>query len=228
MNRFRATVAADIRVQYRNGFYLAAALVAAGSILLLRWLPADAATLLLPVVILSNVLVNTFYFVGGLLLLERVEGTYQAQAVTPLRNAEYLGSKVATLSALSLVESLAVAAAVLGVDVRLLAVAAGVVLSSGLFCLAGVALVLRHQSISEFLMPSVVYSLALQLPVLGVLGIGAAAWYVPHPIHGPLSLMQGHWPDATPDLLLTVVYPLLWIAPFYLWSRHSLARIRSL
>jgi fluoroquinolone transport system permease protein len=75
MNRFRATVAADSRVQYRNGFYLAAALVAAGSILLLRWLPADAATLLLPVVILSNVLVNTFYFVGGLLLLERVEGT---------------------------------------------------------------------------------------------------------------------------------------------------------
>ena len=60
MTRLAATLRTDVRVQLRNGFHFAAALVVACSVVLLRWLPPNAAALLLPVVLLENVVVNTF------------------------------------------------------------------------------------------------------------------------------------------------------------------------
>lgn len=227
MKRLTATIATDVRVQLRNGFYAATAVVVVSSILLLRWLPSDAAALLLPVVVLSNVLMNTFYFVGALLLLERIEGTFVAQSVTPLRDAEYLASKVGTLTLLSLIESLLVAAAVLGADPRLIGIAGGIVLSAVLFCLCGVAVVLRYESISEFLMPSVLYALLLTLPVLGIFGVGSPAEYLPHPIQGPLALMQADSHRPPGGLGYAIGYPLLWTLPAYVWSRRALARTRE-
>lgn len=226
MRRLTATIVTDVRVQFRNGFYAATAVVVVSSIALLRWLPEEAAMVLLPVVIVSNVLMNTFYFVSGMQLLERVEGTFIAQAVTPLRTGEYLASKVGTLTVLSLAESLLVAAAVVGSDTRLIAIAAGIALSAALFCLAGVALAVRYESINEFLMPSVLYSGLLTLPVLGILGLGPAAWYLPHPIQGPLALMSGG-PHSAGSLVYAIGYPLLWTVPAYLWSRRALARARG-
>jgi fluoroquinolone transport system permease protein len=226
VTRLGATLAADVRVQLRNGFYLATAFAVACSIALLRWLPSATAALLLPVVLLENVLMNTFYFVSALVLLEQGEGTLAAQGVTPLRVEEYLGSKLLTLTALSLVEGTLLAGAVAGFDVRILGLSVGIVLAAVLFCLTGVALIARYESINEFLMPSVLYTALLSLPVLGYLGVGTRAWYLPHPIQGPLELMRlqplrlGAWAYA-------VLYPLLWIVPVFLWSRRGLRRLRS-
>jgi fluoroquinolone transport system permease protein len=102
----------------------------------------------------------------------------------------------------------------------------GIVLAAVLFCLTGVALIARYESINEFLMPSVLYTALLSLPVLGYLGVGPRAWYLPHPIQGPLELMQiqplrpGAWAYA-------VLYPILWIVPVFLWSRRGIRRLRS-
>ena len=227
MSRLAATFKTDARVQFRNGFYFATAFVVVFSILLLRWLPAEAAMLILPVVILENVLVNTFYFVSGLLLLERVEGTFVAQSVTPLRDDEYLASKLGTLTALSLVESLLIAVAVFGIGAWLIAMAVGIALAAVLFCLAGVALVVRYDSINAFLMPSVLYTSLLSLPILGVFGFGPPHWYLLHPIEGPLSLMQVDVPQTAGRLAYAIGYPLLWVVPVYLWSRRALRRARN-
>lgn len=227
MRRLAATLATDLRVQLRNGFYFATALVVVCSILLLRWLPADTAALLLPVVLLENVLVNTFYFASALLLLERGEGTFTAQSVTPLRTGEYLASKVVTLTSLSLVESLLIAVAVGGFDAGLVPMAVGIALAATVFCLVGVALVVRYEAINEFLMPSVLYATLLTLPVLGAFGIGARDWYLVHPIQGPLELMRIHAPHTLGRVAFAIGYPLLWILPLSLWSRRSLGRMRS-
>lgn len=228
MTRLAATLWTDVRVQVRNGFYFATAVIVVSSILLLRWLPADTAALLLPVVLLENVLVNTFYFVSALLLLERGEGTLAVQSVTPLRTGEYLGSKVVTLTTLSLVESLLIAAAVGGLDRRLVVIAVGIALAAPLFCFAGVALVVRYEAINEFLMPSVLYTAFLTLPVLGFFGVGTREWYLAHPIQGPLELMQIEPPYLTGRVAYAIGYPLLWTFLFYLWSRRALRRMGSL
>lgn len=147
MSRLAATIKTDVRIQFRNGFYFATVFVVAFSIVLLRWLPPDVAILILPVVIVENVLVNTFYFVSGLLLLERVEGTFVAQSVTPLRDDEYVAAKLVTLTALSLAESLLIAVAVFGIDAWLVPMAAAIALAAVLFCLVGIGLVVRYDSI---------------------------------------------------------------------------------
>ncbi|HLG59118.1 MAG TPA: hypothetical protein VI485_27495 [Vicinamibacterales bacterium] len=227
MTRLAATVGADVRVQFRNGFYLATAFVVACSVVLLRWLPPESAALLLPVVLLENIVVNTFYFVSALLLLERGEGTFAAQSVTPLRADEYLASKVLTLTALSLVESLLIAAAVAGLDGRLVVMSIGITLAAVLFCLSGVALIVHYESINEFIMPSVLYTAVLSLPVLGYFGVGAREWYLPHPIQGPLELMRLQTPSTPGGLAYALGYPLLWIVPASFWSRRALRQLRS-
>ena len=227
MTRFAATLQTDVRVQLRNGFYLATAFVVACSIALLRWLPNDVAALLLPVVLLENILINTFYFVSALLLLERGEGTLAAQSVTPLRGDEYLASKVMTLTALSLVESLLIVTAVTGLDGRLLMMSLGIALAAILFCLSGVALIVHYESINEFIMPSVLYTAVLSLPVLGYFGIGAREWYLLHPIQGSLELMQMQTRYMPAHLAYAIGYPLLWLIPISLWSRRALRGLRS-
>ena len=227
MTRVVATLGADARVQFRNGFYLASAFVVACSVVFLRWLPPDIAGLLLPVVVLENIVVNTFYFVSALLLLERGEGTFAAQSVTPLRAGEYLASKVLTLTALSLVESLLIATAVAGLDGRLVMMSVGIGLAAVLFCLAGVALIVHYESVNEFIMPSVLYTAALSLPLLGYFGVGPREWYLPHPIQGPLELMRAQTPFTSGGLAYAVGYPLLWIVPVSFWSRRALRRLRS-
>lgn len=226
MTRLAATIGTDVRVQFRNGFYLATAFVVACSVGLLRWLPPEVATLLLPVVVLENIVVNTFYFVSALLLLERGEGTLAAQSVTPQRADEYLASKVLTLTALSLVEGLLITAAVAGLDGRLVVMAIGIALAAVLFCLSGVALIVNYESINEFIMPSVLYTAVLSVPLLGYFGVGAREWYLPHPIQGPLELMRPGTSFSPGGLAYAIGYPLLWLVPVSLWSRRALGRLR--
>ncbi len=227
MIRLVATLQIDVRVQLRNGFYLATAFVVVCSIAVLRWLPNDVAALLLPVVLLENILINTFYFVSALLLLEQGEGTLAAQSVTPLRRDEYLASKVITLTALSLVESLLIATAVAGLDWRLLMMTLGIALAATLFCLSGVAVIAHYESINEFIMPSVLYTAVLSLPLLGYFGVGSREWYLLHPIQGSLELMQMQTPYTPARLAYAIGYPLLCLVPISLWSRRALRRLRS-
>jgi fluoroquinolone transport system permease protein len=227
MTRLAATLQTDVQLQLRNGFYLATAFVVAGSIAILRSLPTEAAALLLPVVLLENIVINTFYFVSALVLLERGEGTLAAQSVTPLRENEYLASKLATLTALSLVESLLIATGVAGLDGRLLVMLFGIVLAATIFCLSGVALIVHYESINEFIMPSVVYTAVLSLPILGYFGVGAREWYLLHPIQGALELMQMQTTYTPAGLAYAIGYPLLWLFPLFLWSRRALRRLRS-
>ena len=59
---------------------------------------------MLPAVVFGNLVAVNFYFMAGLILLGKGEGTLEAQVVTPLAYWEYLVSKTVTLAALSLVE----------------------------------------------------------------------------------------------------------------------------
>jgi len=223
--RLLATIVSDLRLQWRSGFYAAAGLVAIVSIGLVEILPEKVVETLLPVIIFENVLTNSFYFVAGLVLLERGEGTRAAQAVTPLRSSEYVASKALTLAGLSLLESLAIAAFAVGLSLELLPMAIGVFVASVLFTLFGIALVCRHDSINEFLMPSVLYTFLLSLPILEWFGFGPWAMYAWHPLQGPLDLM-GAW--TRPLTLAHAAFAVLWAAivagPVFLWARRALKR----
>jgi hypothetical protein len=77
----------DVVLQARNGFYWASAFLVAMIGALLLNLPEAAranSALWVPAILAINLQITTFFFVAGLMLLERDEGTLAALAVSPL------------------------------------------------------------------------------------------------------------------------------------------------
>ncbi len=222
--RLAATVHGDARLQLRQGFYYAAGFVLVVLIAVGRQLPADVLEWILPVIVLSNVQINTFYFLAGLVLLEKGEGTLQAQVVTPLRAEEYLASKLATLTALSVVENVVWLAATLGMEALRPALVTGIVLASALFCATGFIAVARYDSINEFLMPSFVYTMVLTLPLLPYFGLLEGPWFDLHPMQAPLALLRESFDRGPAPTALALASYALWTTTAVFLSLRAFRR----
>lgn len=225
MKRIRATLMNDALQQFRNGFYYATAFVALIDALLVSQVPGSQLRWLLPAVVNNNLVVVTFYFVAGLVLLERTEGSLQARVVTPLRAGEYLASKTATLAALSLAPNLLAVGIATGWSFAALPMVAGMLLASALLVLFGFAAVARYASIGEFLLPSVGYVMVLMLPLVYAAGWDHWLLYL-HPLQAPLVLLRAGVEPAAPwQVLYGLGYGGLWL---WLAARIALARFNHL
>jgi fluoroquinolone transport system permease protein len=167
MSRLSATLRLDARLQARNHIYLIVAIAALGLAFALRALfSPEQLRFFMPLVALSGVSLTTFFLVGVLILLERGEGTLDVVLVSPLRPAEYLASKVLTLSTLALVESALIAGIAFGLGFSVPWLMLAVLLRAGLAAAVGVAVGVRYRSITHFLFPAVALSIAIDLPIL--------------------------------------------------------------
>lgn len=229
MKRLLAAMQGDVRLQFRQGFYLAAGLVAALAMVAISRLPTldyDAGWLAPPIIV-SNLTLGTFYFVGGLVLLEKGEGTLQALAVTPLRDVEYLASKAVTLTGLSVVENMLIAATFYGQrpGIGYVGMVLGITLASALLVLTGFVAVAAYDSINEYLAPSVLYAALATAPVFTLL-LRWDQWlmYV-HPIQATLVLMQALDTPLEPwQLVYGVGYPIVWLGLLAAWSKRTFQR----
>jgi fluoroquinolone transport system permease protein len=213
----------DVALQIRNGFYVATVVVTLFWALLLVQAPQLDWRWLLPPMLIGNLLLGTFYFIGGLLLLERAEGTLYALAVTPLPVASYLAAKVLTLAALAVGETLILAAILVGREALSAVLVTGVLLASAIYCLAGVVAVARYESISAYLLPSTVVVTLLWIPLLAYLA-GWRPWLIYlHPLMAPLSLVEAGL-GATPwwYAIYGVGYSALWVGVLFVWSCREL------
>ena len=176
LQRLAAFVRWDMRLQFRQGFYYAMLFVIALWIGIIALLPSvkDA---LLPFALFIDLSSIGFYFVVGLLYLEKGEGTLSALVVSPFHTRDYLLARVITMLVLSLVASAAVAIAVRGLGLNWLLVGAAITLFSILFTLLATILGSRYDNISAFLIPSIIIVAVLQIPLLDYFNI------LPHWIH---------------------------------------------
>ena len=224
--RLAATMRCDVRLQVRNGFYWAVAFLLAVFGLILVWLPDLDWAPAVPAVVLGNLVVGTFLFMAGLVLLEKDEGTLAALSVTPLSRGEYLTSKVVTLTGLSIVENVALVVLVVGSAFRPLPLVLGIVLASALYCLTGFAAVARYDSINEFLFPSMLYTALFALPFLPYTGIWESPVMYLHPLQAPLVILRGTVaPLAAWEWLYGIGYSLLCAALAFGWSRNEMRRL---
>lgn len=225
MSRLRATLRADVTLQLRNGFYAATAVVGAFWAAILLQAPAFDWRWLLPPMVVGNLLLNTFYFMGALVLLEKSEGTIAALAVTPLRSGEYLAAKVATLAALALAETLLIVALATGGRFNLPLLLLGAGLAAAIYCLAGFVAVARYDSINTFLLPSGLYAGLLWLPLLAYMAQWRHWLLYLHPLMGPLVLVAGAFrPLALWEGLYGVIASGLWVALFFMSSQQAFRR----
>ena len=225
MSRLGATARGDVRLQVRNGFYWAAGFVALYCILLLNLVDAETLAWLIPPFVFSNLLMNTFYFIGGLVLLEKAEGTLEAQIVTPLRTSEYLASKIVTLTALAILENLAIVGLTFGFGVRIVPLTVGMLLAGPIYALFGFAAVARYDSINEYIFPSFIYATLLSPPLFTYLGVWDSGWTVLHPLQPAMVLMEGAIrPLGVGEWLYGVLGSVAWLVPAFLWSRRAFHR----
>lgn len=225
MSRLLATIRCDLTLQLRNGFYAATIFVTALWALVLLHAGALDIRWLLPPMLVGNLLLGTFFFLGAQVLLERGEGSLTAQVVSPLRAREYLCSKVTTLSALALLETLVLAPIMAGWRFNGALLVAGVLLAAAVYCLAGFIVVARYESVNTYLLPAGAYVSALWLPLLAYLAQWQPWPLYLHPLTGPLLLVQAAFEPAAPGQLLAALgSSLAWVGLLSLGSRRAFAR----
>jgi fluoroquinolone transport system permease protein len=168
---------------------------------------------------------TTFFLIGVLLLLERGEGTLDVVLVSPLRPAEYLASKLITVTALALAESALIAGIAYGLGFSFLWLALAVLLRAGLVAAVGVAVGVRYRSITHFLMPAVALSVAFDLPVLWYLELWPSPLFYLWPTLPSLLLAKAAFLPVDPlQLVYACVYGALAVGAAAFWASRALDR----
>ncbi len=226
MSRLSATLRLDAQLQARNKVYLIIAIAALGLAFALRALfTPEQLHFFMPLVALSGVTVTTFFLVGVLLLLERGEGTLDVVLVSPLRPAEYLASKLLTVTALALVESALIAGIAYGLGFSFLWLVLAVLLRASLVAAVGVAVGVRYRSITHFLLPVVALSTAFDLPVLWYLELWPSPLFYLWPTWPSLLLAKAAFLPVDPlQLVYACAYSALAVGAAVFWALRALDR----
>ncbi len=225
MSRARSTLFWDMRIQFRQGFYYAAIFVVALWALLLSVLPDEAVALFLPFIIFFDLSIFGFYFMAGMLFLEKGEGVLHALVVTPLRTREYLISKALSLALLAVLVSVAVVLIGYGPGINWLLFIPAVALNSWLLVLVGFVLATRYDAVNEFLIPSIIYMIPSQLPALWYFGIWDSWLLYLVPTMPSMLLLAGSFaPIANWQIVYAFVYLIAACIFVTWWARRAFAR----
>jgi fluoroquinolone transport system permease protein len=250
----RRTLAAsrrDLRLQWRQGFWLAYALVCLAYVLVLQLFGPGLRALLTTLVVFSDPSVLGFFFIGGLMLLERKEGTLVGGFASPLRVEEWMLAKLGSLTLLAVAAGFAIALPLCAGCVRPLWLLAAIVPTSTCFVLVGIIAGTRFSTVNRYLFGGGLLSMPLLLPMLAPLGVWDTPAFDLLPSGAALELLEiafsqvrplavpagvGHSPPLavpagyghSPPLAVPAVRALLvlavWNVLFWQWARTWMRR----
>lgn len=227
MSAFITALRWDAVVQARNGFYWASAFVVLAIGVLLLNLPetvrADRAAWV-PAIVAINLQITTFFFVAGLILLERDEGTLSALAVSPLSPGLYLAARTITLTTLAAVETMAIVSMAFGLGQSWLLILSGTTALGVIYTGFGSSVATRYSSVNAMLLPASVVVALLLLPLLPHFGLAPRAPFLLHPIEPALTLIRGGYGTGTAsEVMFGFAGAVLWGSIAYRWGRRSIA-----
>jgi fluoroquinolone transport system permease protein len=229
VSAFLTAVRWDVVVQARNGFYWATGflvLVVGG---LLRALPEAArenTASWVPALLVVNLPITTFFFVAGLMLLERDEGTLAALALSPLTPGGYLSARIATLTALAGVETLAVVWIASRTAGSWLPLLAGTAALGVIYTCLGVVMACRYSSVNSLLLPASFVVTLLLLPLLAHFGLAPREPFLLHPIEPALVLLRsGYVAQDIRLVLFGAAGSLVWGALFFRWALRRVGQL---
>jgi fluoroquinolone transport system permease protein len=218
----------DVVVQARNGFYWASMFLVVMIGALLLSVPETAranSALWVPAILVINLQITTFFFVAGLLLLERDEGTLTALAVSPLSPSQYLAMRTVSLTGLAAIETTALVWVGFGISGAWWLILAGTVALGVIYTGFGAAIAVRYESVNALLLPASVFVGLLLLPLLPHFGLASRLPFLVHPLEPPLTLLRAAYGGLD---RIEIAYALLgslgWSAIAFGWGRN---RVRS-
>lgn len=170
---------ADIRFQFKHGFYFLYIIFTLLYLLILFAIPEEFRSTAASLLIFSDPAMLGLFFMGGIVLLEKSQRVLDSLAVSPIRFWEYLCAKVLSLVIISTLAGtvLTVAVAPESWLIKVLTVFFG----SVFFSLQGLAASYYSNTLKDFLMLSVLIQLFTGVP--GVLWIFSVlpGWMIWHP-----------------------------------------------
>lgn len=232
MSRWTSALRLEATLQVRQRF------IHAGVISGLLWLavllpmPQHLRTIVEPYVLIGDITIIGFFFIGGSVFFEKQERTLGAVICSPLRFREYLSVKIAVLMAISLFVAVVVVVTTNGTDFHPIPLVAGVVLGTLVMLLAGFASSLPFSSVSDWFLSTTVPLVILSLPVLHLLGVWVNPVLYLIPTQGPLLLFGAVFDQVNLtgwQIAYAVAYPLVCAAALYrlaavLFERYVIAR----
>lgn len=162
--RFMNLLLWDMRFQRKYGFYLLYSFLSVFYAVLLLAMPQSWKENAAAILIYSDPAAMGLFFMGAIILLEKSQRVTSFFAVTPIRVLEYVGSKVLSLSMISLLVAVALAAVVNHRSIPL--VLTGTFLSGVLFTLSGMIIATKITSLNQFILATVPVEIIAFVPAI--------------------------------------------------------------
>ena len=189
--RLLHAIRADIRFQMRQGFYLVYVLITIIYLILLSFLPKDVLAIALPLVVFSDPSVLGLFFIGGIIMLEKVQGVLSVLVVSPLRTIEYVLSKIVSLALVSVLAAFAITGFSHYGSVNWLLLFLSTILTSGIFTLCGIIINAGCQTVNQYMIKTIPYMLVFVLPCFSLIGFPYSWVFTIIPSVAALRLMLG-------------------------------------
>lgn len=182
---------ADVRFQFKQGFYLVYIILTLFYMILLGKLPAEWKSVLVPLVIFSDPAMVGFFFIGALVMLEKVQGVTQYVVVTPLRSLEYLLAKALSLTVLALAATFLITLTVYDQPLNWFLLILGVILTSFFFVLYGFVVAAPCITMNQFFIRMIPFLLLIILPCFSMIGFPYSWVFNIFPSVAGLKLVYG-------------------------------------
>lgn len=189
--RLLYAVWADMRFQMKQGFYLVYVMITIVYLIILSFLPQNILSIALPLVVFSDPSVLGLFFIGGIVMLEKVQGVLSVLVVSPLRTMEYILSKVISLAFVSVLVAFAITGFSQYKDVNWLLLFLSTVLTSGIFTMCGVMINAGCQTVNQYMLKTIPYMLLFVLPCFSLIGFPYSWLFTLVPGVAALRLMLG-------------------------------------
>ncbi len=201
----------DITFQYRQGFYWIYLFLTLIYMVIMTKLPDGSIKAYgVMLVVFSDPSLIGLFFIGGIVMLEKVQGVIKYLGVTPLASWEYLLSKALSLSLVSLAAGLAITMATYSGPVNFGLLIPGIFLTSTFFTLYGFMISATTRTINQYLVKVVPYMLLIILPCLSFFMKSDPVIFDLFPSVSGLRLIQGaFFGMAAGRVLLDVCFLLL-------------------
>jgi len=167
--RFFRLLFQDMRYQFTYGFYFLYLILSVLYICILLLVPDAIRRQAAALFIWSDPAALGFFFVGGIVLLEKGEGLLNYLWVTPVTPAEYVLAKTLSLSVISVLAGLTISAFGLGNGVNYPLLAVALLTGCSTFTLFGLAVGSRARSVNHYFALGLPVGLGLMAPALAVL-----------------------------------------------------------
>ena len=221
--RLASTIKYDVKIQFRSGFYFAYLIVCLIYIAAVRQLPINIKSNVTTIIVFLDPSILGFYFIGGLILLEKKQNILSGLFVTPLSVPEYLISKAISLTLLAWLSSLVIVFFILGTGLDLILFSITIILTSIMFVFFGLTLVAKIDNINEYLITSPLPLIFFILPLFDYLEVLESDLFYLLPSHAVIKLLSSAI-EGIQTSLLNFIPLIIWLFIAFFWAYHCFNR----